>query len=311
VTAIPLESVLFDRATCATVGFFDGVHRGHRVIVDCVVAAARESGGRSAVLTFDPAPREYLAGESIPLVTTLPEKAAILTDLGVDIVVVIPFDERMAATSAEEFVQRVVVERVGLSRMVVGYDHRFGRGGHGTVQTLRSLGETLGFQTDIVDAVESGGRPFSSRRIRAMIAAGDVAKAAVDLGRNFHISGRIVHGDKRGRLLGFPTANIEVLSTRKISPGNGVYAVWAQLPGESIRRAAVLNLGHRPTVSDGVKRVMEMFILDYKGDLYGEVVGVDFVKRLRTEKKFDSIDELRSQIAVDAAICHSTLLSVS
>jgi len=307
-----LDEVEMDVHTVLTVGFFDGVHRGHRTVLDSVLAEAERNGARALMVTFDRPPRSVLHGVSVPLLTTLREKASIVRDLGLTDTVVIPFDQAFAQLDGAEFVRSILVERIGLTRIVLGYDHRFGRGGTGTVDTMRTLGRAHGFDVQIVPAQKQDGEAYSSTRIRELLAnEGDVAEAAALLGRNYRIRGGVVHGDGRGRTIGFPTANLELLESEKVVPATGVYAVFTRLRGDRSWRSGIMNLGYRPTVTDAVDLVAEVHLLDFQGDLYGSEAEVAFVRRIRNEKRFDGVESLVRQIRRDLEDCKEILASVS
>jgi riboflavin kinase/FMN adenylyltransferase len=294
-----------------TVGFFDGVHRGHGAVLETVTREAARRDARSVVVTFDLPPKAVLAGTEVPLITTVEEKAALLHRMGIAEVFLIPFDLKFAELEAEEFVKSVLVNRIGLSTIVMGYDHRFGRGGTGSVDTMRALGAEYGFEVVTVPPVANGGTVFSSTRIREMLTVGMAEEAARHLGRYYTLRGEVVTGDGRGRAIGFPTANLRLLDTEKIVPAVGVYAVFVRV-GESMDwRRGVMNVGYRPTVTDASELVAEVHILDTDADLYGRTLEVAIVKRLRDERRFDGLDSLVAQIARDRDNCIRILESVS
>ncbi len=306
-----LSAVARDDRTVLTVGSFDGVHKGHRAVLGQVMEEAGRTGARSVVLTFDRPPRAVLADESLPLLTTVEEKARIMTNLGISQVVVIPFDHSFASLDPEEFVQSIVVDRIGAEAIVLGYDHRFGRGGTGDVDTMRSLGSRHGFDVKVVPAQTNGGTTFSSSRIRNMVASGSVEEAASQLDRYHSLTGEVVHGDGRGRQIGFPTANLRLEHPEKVVPANGVYAVLVHRQSTDRWRGGVMNIGYRPTVTEGTERVAEVHLLNFEGNLYGELLDVSFVKRLREERRFDGLEALVNQITADRDNCIEVLESVS
>jgi len=307
-----LDQVEMDVHTVLTVGFFDGVHKGHRAVLDSVLTEAERNDSRALMVTFDRPPRSVLQGVSVPLLTTLREKASIVRDLGLTDTVVIPFDQAFARLDAAEFVKSILVERIGLTRIVLGYDHRFGRGGTGTVDTMRTLGRAHGFDVQIVPAQKEDGEAYSSTRIRELLTNdGDVACAAALLGRSYKIRGEVVHGDGRGRTIGFPTANLQLLDGEKVIPATGVYAVFTRLGKDRSWRSGIMNLGYRPTVTDAVDLVAEVHLLDFQGDLYGSEVEVAFVQRIRSERRFDGVESLVHQIRRDLENCKDMLESVS
>jgi riboflavin kinase/FMN adenylyltransferase len=285
-------------ASAATVGNFDGVHRGHQALVGEMVRWARSAPGDAVVLTFDPHPARVLSPHQAKrALMTLEQKAEALAALGVDRLVALTFTEEVARMSAEEFARLVLCESLAAPRVVVGQDFRFGRGRAGDVAALQGLGEALGFAVKAVGPVLEAGVPISSSRIRDVLAAGEVAEAGRLLGRPFFVDGSVVRGDGRGRGLGFPTANVAVLN--ETLPGRGVYACRMRLgPGEA-PRPSVANLGQRPTFGGG-QTVLEVHVLDFSGDLYGREVRVAFVERLRPEHAFASKEDLLAQIEADA-----------
>jgi riboflavin kinase/FMN adenylyltransferase len=266
------------------VGEFDGVHLGHREVVR----------GADTVLTFEPHPRTVVAPDSAPkLLTTLAVKADLIASLGVDELVVIPFDGSFAAQTAQEFIDHVLVEQLGARRVSVGENFRFGNRARGDAALLASQD---GFATRVVEMVEVDGEIVSSTHIRGLVAAGDVAAAARFLGAPFHMRGTVAHGDKRGRTLGYPTANL-VPDPRLVVPDHGIYACRAQVDGE--RYVAAVNVGVRPTFKTGRGLLVEAYLLDFDGDIYDRELRLDFLERLRGERRFDSIEALVEQMGRD------------
>ena len=262
------------------IGTFDGVHLGHRAVI----------GDSDTVLTFEPHPQSVIHPESQPkLLNPLNVKRDLIAGLGVEELVVIPFDREFAALSAERFVQDVLVDRLGASEISVGENFRFGAKAKGTAEFLAAREE---FHTRVVPLVEVAGETVSSSHIRGLVAAGDVAGASEFLGGPYLFEGEVVHGDKRGRELGMPTANI-VPDEKLLSPGHGVYAAWAH------GHPAAVNVGVRPTFATGRGLLVEAYLLDFDGDLYGETLRIAFLPRLRGEKRFDSVEELVAQMRLD------------
>lgn len=294
--------------TALAIGNFDGVHLGHRALLDQVIHAARAFNGESVALTFEPHPTRVLRPDRAPpLLTGLDRRIELLSETGVDAVVVQRFDLAMAALSPEDFVRRVVLG-LGAREVHVGADFHFGHDRAGTPDSLRSLGETLGFTAHVVDGVREGDANISSSRVRAALSAGDLALAARLLGRPFDLDGVVVRGDQRGRALGFPTANLA--TPCEAPPRDGVYAVRARVlspDGAGPWRDGVMNLGSRPTVNAG--RSLEVHLIDRDEDLYGRTLRVRFVTRLRHEQRFNSIEELRRQIERDVASARAALSS--
>lgn len=285
--------------TVLTVGTFDGVHAGHRVLVSRVVEEARNDGLRSIIVTFDPHPREIInPGEAgIKLLSTLDERSELLADLGVDEMVVIPFDRDFSLLTSEEFVRQIIWEKIGVKKFIIGYDHQFGRNREGTIETVQKLGEELGFKSHVVSKQEVADKTVSSTAIRnAIQKEGDMKLAATFLDRYYILHGRVVHGDKRGKKIGFPTANINPENRNKVIPKKGVYAVWVRVEGEYYE--GMMNIGIRPTF-DGNKERLEVHIFEFDEDIYGKEVQIQFADRIRDEKPFDGIHELKQQLEED------------
>ncbi len=282
-----------------TVGTFDGVHVAHREIIRDVVQRARTREGRSVVVTFDPHPKEVVASVKGPvrLLTTLDERIAVLEALGVDLLVVIPFTKEFSRLGSREFYRTYVVEGIGVSEVVVGYDHMFGRDREAGIDELVHMGKEFDFSVFAVHQVMMDGQPVSSTRIRNALAAGDVDHAAGMLGAPYSMTGDVVTGDRRGATIGFPTANIRPLDPRKVVPGRGVYLVSVRIGSET--RFGMLNIGVRPTVTDGSTETIEVHILDFSGELYGARLSVSFLRKLREERKFGSVGELKDQLQRD------------
>ena len=262
------------------IGTFDGVHRGHREVIR----------GADTVLTFDPHPLAVIHPEATPkLISSFDVKRDLIAGLGVDELVVITFDKGFSSQTAEEFVNEVLIERLGAEQVSVGENFRFGRGAKGTPEFL---GEHDEFQTRVVPLVEAAGETISSSHIRGLVAAGEVGPAAEFLGGPFLFEGEVVPGDRRGRELGMPTANL-VPDERYVVPGHGVYAAWAH------GHPAAVSVGIRPTFETGRGLLVEAHLIGFEGDLYGETLRIAFIERLRGEKRFDSVDDLVAQMNRD------------
>ena len=287
------------RRASVTVGNFDGVHRGHQDLVTATVRHARTSGHEAVVLTFDPHPAVVLAGQKpLPVLTRLPRRAALLGELGIDHLAIMDFSSDVAALSPWDFAREVLQERLAAARVVVGEGFRFGANRRGDVASLRLAGQRLGF--DVVERAKvlHMNEAISSSRVREALAEGNVVLAGDLCGRPFRVEGEVVRGDGRGRTLGIPTANV-VTSVDDAVPGPGVYACWAWAP-DGIRRKAVVNTGVRPTFG-GVEPKVEAHLPGYSGDLYGNILAVDFVARIRAERRFATPEELVAQIRLDVA----------
>jgi riboflavin kinase / FMN adenylyltransferase len=264
------------------IGTFDGVHLGHREVIR----------GNDTVLTFDPHPMSVIRPEAAPkLLTPFPVKRDLIGGLGVKELVVIPFDREFSSLSAEEFVQEVLIDRLGATQVSVGENFRFGKGAKGTDELLRSYSE---FETDVTPLVEVEGETVSSTQIRGLVAAGEVKEAAAFLGGPFLFEGVVAEGDRRGRTLGMPTANL-VPDDALVHPGHGIYAAWAH------GHPAAVSIGVRPTFETGRGILIETHLIDFEGDLYGETLRIAFIERMRGEKRFDSVDALIDQMNRDVA----------
>lgn len=290
--------------TVVTIGNFDGVHLGHRVILARVVQRARELGGQSVAITFDPHPLKLLRPDmTLPLLTTPEQKLQLLAACGLDAVVVLPFTKEFAALGARDFVTQYFCERLRVREAVIGHDYCFGRGREGSIELLKEMGAGCGFTVQVVWAVESDDAVVSSSLIRALLRLGKVEEAARLLGRPYGVAGQVVRGKGRGaKLLGVPTANIRPVN--ELVPASGIYAVRARrgttiLPG-------VANIGTCPTF-DNCEFSLEVHLFDFSEDLYGEDLGVDFIARLREERRFTSIEALSAQIQADIAVARKVL----
>lgn len=281
------------RGARLTVGVYDGVHRGHQEIIRRVTA-----GSPSVVLTFHPHPASVLGGHEIKCLTTPDERADLLAAQGVDVVITEPFTRDLAAVSAYEFMSRLK-RHLGLEHLFIGYDFALGKGREGNAARLTEIGRELGYTVEVVPAVGDESGVISSTEIRKLVSRGDVAEAALLLGHPYQIGGPVIHGDHRGRTIGFPTANLDY-PPQKALPSNGIYACWAWLGSE--RFAAAINVGLRPTVHDDqtVPNV-EAYLLDFDREIYGQHLRLDFVARLRDELKFPSLDALIEQMHRDVA----------
>jgi riboflavin kinase/FMN adenylyltransferase len=292
-------------APAVAVGNFDGVHRGHQALAAAAVEEAERAGGTAAVLTFDPHPARVLQPQRAPsTLMTLDQKAEALAALGIHHLAVCEFTREVAGQSAEEFARTVLAGALGARAVVVGANFRFGRGRAGDAAALEGFGRTLGFGVRVVDPVLYEGEPVSSTRIREAVEAGAMERAAAMLGREYAVDGRVVHGEERGRTIGFPTANLETVN--ETLPGRGVYACWFRVEGEERPWPAAVNVGVRPTFQgQGVS--VEAHLLGFSGDLYGSQARVSFVQRLRGEQRFAGVDALRAQIEQDVARARAVL----
>jgi len=294
-----IKDVTRNENTVLTVGTFDGVHAGHKVLINRVISLANEMNARSVVVTFDPHPREIIepGDAGIKLLSSLKERSELLADLGVDEMVVIPFDRDFSLLTSEEFVKEIIWKKIGVSKFVIGYDHQFGRDREGTIETVKRLGNELGFESLVVSKQEVGNKTVSSTAIRKAIQEkGDMKLAASFLERFYIMNGTVVHGDKRGKSIGYPTANIQPENEKKVTPKKGVYAVWVRVDDEYF--GGMMNIGERPTF-EGTTHTLEVHIFDFDHDIYGKDIQLQFVERIRDEKKFSGVDELVAQLGDD------------
>jgi riboflavin kinase/FMN adenylyltransferase len=297
-------------ATVVTVGTFDGVHCGHRDVVSRLVARARAAHRVSLLVTFEPHPLEIINPSAAPgLLTTRDEKLSLLAKTALDWVAIVPFTPELAQLPAAEFVDSILLGRFGMAELLIGHDHGFGRGREGDITLLRSLGKSRGFKVDAVSPVlTSDGEPVSSTLVRRALAAGELERARALLGRAYSVSGPVVAGDARGRLLGFPTLNVDIADSRKLLPPDGVYAV--RVEGSRGRFDGMMNLGGRPTFGDERRRI-EVHLFDVDGDFYGDRVDVAFVARLRDTMRFSGPDALVAQLRLDADAARRALTALA
>ncbi|MDU0371150.1 bifunctional riboflavin kinase/FAD synthetase [Hymenobacter endophyticus] len=289
-----------------TSGTFDGVHVGHQQILRRLQEVARHSQGPSVVITYWPHPRLVLGPPpshsellELRLLNTLQERAARLGSFGVDYLLVVPFTREFAGLTSEEFIQQILLQTVGTRKLVIGYDHRFGRNREGSFEYLRAHSARYGLEVEEIPREDVDAVGVSSTRVRRALEAGDVATANRYLGYAYPLTGTVVKGRQLGRTLGWPTANVSEVELLKLVPARGVYAVWATTAtGETW--PAMLNIGVRPTVAGGLNQTVEAHLLGFEGNLYDQPLQVEFVARLRDERKFNGLDELKAQLALDA-----------
>lgn len=285
-----------------TVGTFDGVHLGHRMIIQDLIRRAKETDGLSTLITFDPHPREVLFRQSLPKLTTIDERAEILASLGLGRMVILPFTERFSKVEAEHFVIELLVGSVGLQTIVVGHDHRFGKGRAGDVDLLISMGRKYNFDVGIMQPYRMENLLVSSRKIRSILQQdGDVCHAAQLMARPHCLAGKVIRGDGRGRGFGYPTANLVLLSHDKVVPAHGIYVVSVQVLG--VRRGGMMSIGVRPAIKDSQGVHLEVHIFDFDDMIYGEELKVYFLDRIREEQDFDSAAEM--QVAMQQDERHS------
>ncbi|MBN1951347.1 MAG: bifunctional riboflavin kinase/FAD synthetase [Bacteroidales bacterium] len=294
-----------------TIGIFDGVHRAHRAVIHMLREKADSLNGESTIVTLWPHPRYVLNkdAEGLQLLNTLEEKIRHLERAGVDNLVIIPFSVEFARTEFSSFVRDILIGKIGLSHLVVGYNHQFGRNRDGNFGNLKALSAELGFGLSEQEPILIDGERVSSTSIRGLLSRGEVKKAAHFMGYTYKLHGKVVGGYQKGREIGFPTANISMSDTYKLIPHNGVYAVMARTGGREFE--AMMNIGCRPTLyNDSSQLVLEAHLLEYSGDLYDEEIEVEFIERVRDEKKFESMDHLKKQIEKDRILIKEILSSI-
>lgn len=310
ISAAPLPD--FQRAVI-TIGSFDGVHTGHRKILERMKQEAAEIGGETVIITFFPHPRKVIA--SIPgdvkILTTIREKKVLLAAAGIDHLVIIPFDHAFAQSSAEDFVEKFLCKHFHPSVIIIGYDHRFGKNRTGDYRLLESMGEKLGFRVKEISEQIIRESAISSTRIRQALLQHQIDVANELLGYRYFFEGKVMEGKKVGRTIGYPTANLQIAEEDKLIPGNGVYVVEAEIShaqesDRPVKKRGMMNIGIRPTV-DGKNRVIEVHLFDWAGSLYGQTLRVELLAFIREEQKFDSVEALRDQIRQDETMARNFL----
>lgn len=283
----------------ATTGFFDGVHRGHQAVLNIVTDLARENECKSVVFTFWPHPRTVLQQDAAKfrLLTSIEEKKRLILSLGIDSVEVLTFDKQFANHTTEEFYQDILINRFGITHLVIGYDHRVGRDLSQTQEQMIEIANGLGIKTYRVGEFAEEEIIVSSTKIRDYISKGEISKANHFLGYRYGLEGVVVEGQRIGRTIGFPTANIRLYEPLKMLPADGVYAVWAESSGRVFR--GITNIGTRPTIAAGNERTIETHLLDFEEDIYGLSLKIEFVCKMRDEQAFASISDLRDQLLKD------------
>lgn len=284
-----------------TIGTYDGVHFGHQKIIRRITEIAKEIDGESVMLTFDPHPRLVLNpyDERLKLISTIDEKIELLDSFGLNHLVIAEFSKEFASMEAEEYVEKILIKNFHPKRIVIGYDHRFGKDRKGDIELLRQLADTYHYEVEEIPAQTLDEISISSTKVRNALLEGDIQQANQFLAHPFTIKGRVVHGDKIGRVLGFPTANIEISNPHKLIPASGVYAVKIKIENQFYKGA--LSIGYRETVFDNSKLTIEVFILDFNGDLYNKNLDMIFVDFIRPQIKYENWDLLKVQIEKDVA----------
>ena len=289
-----------------TSGTFDGVHLGHQKILKRLNEVAELTNRESVVITFYPHPRSVISPDNqiVKLLSTLDEKIELLEKSGVNHLLIVPFTREFSELSSEEFIQKILIDTIGTKTLVIGYDHRFGKNREGGFDYLKLNKEKYGFGIEEISRQDIENVGVSSSKIRKALQEGDVPSADHFLGRNYSLSGVIVKGKQLGRTIGFPTANIQVREIAKLIPLDGVYAVKVYYKDEAF--GGMLNIGNRPTV-DGTFQTVEVNIFDFDQEIYGEKLTVEFLQKIRNERKFNGLDELKAQIAKDKITCEGIL----
>lgn len=285
-----------------TIGVFDGVHKGHTAIISRLVEKAKELNGESVVLTLWPHPRIFLKKETgnLYLLNSLDEKEMLIEKQRIDHLVIVPFNEKTRQMSACSFIEEILVSKIGVEHLLIGYDHHFGKGGKGDIRDIQACAEKYNFQVERFEAKREEGTEVSSTIIRNALLEGNLQKANKYLGYHYFIKGRVVGGHRIGKKIGFPTANIELADSYKLIPKDGVYAIRANLSGKIMD--GMLNIGYRPTVDrHGYKKSIEAHIFDFNDDIYNREIIIYMIQRIRDEKKFNNVDELVEQLKVDKA----------
>lgn len=288
-------------------GFFDGIHKGHRVVLEEVKRYADKTGKRSAVISFWPHPRTILQQDAkyFRLLSTIDEKKELIEAIGIDEFHTIPFTKEFSKLTAGEFIKRYLKEEFGATALMIGYDHRLGSGANQNQEEIIRICESVGIEAILGEKFMLDHRAVSSTVIRRSLEAGNIAEATDMLGYHYPMTGVVVAGNMMGRKLGFPTANMQLYEPLKLVPGDGVYAVWAYVNGR--RYIGITNIGLRPTVTEGFIRTIETHILNFSEDIYGLPLTIEFVKKIRNEVHFDSVNELIEQIGRDKKIAQSIM----
>ena len=289
----------FDNRSVVTVGTFDGVHLGHKKIIEKLNDIKKSKKLRSVIVTFDPHPQIVLKNKTkdIKILTTTDEKLKLFESFEIDIIYIINFTKEFAKISSEEFYKTYLIDKIGMSELVLGYDHKFGKDREGNITTLKNLSGEYNFNFHGVGEFKINNEKVNSTAIRNTITESNLEKASFFLGRSYSMAGQVIGGDKRGKSLGYPTANIKPLSENKLIPNTGVYLVSIELKDSLYY--GMMNIGFRPTISDNNEKIMEVNIFNFDEDIYGEIIKINFIEKIRDEKKFDSINELKKQLSAD------------
>ena len=290
-----------------TIGTFDGIHLGHQKILSFLKSKAQEVNGESVVFTFHPHPRVVLHpnDHNLELIQTIDERVEKFQKMGIDNLIIFPFSKEFSRLSATQFVRDVLVNKLNLHTLVIGYDHHFGRNREGSMQNLQELAPLYDFDIIEISALIKEDTNISSTKIRKALHEGDIEKAKHFLGENYEMEGEVMRGDEIGTKLGFPTANLSIEAEYKLIPSNGVYAVKVMVDGE--KHEGMLNIGNRPTILAGGEKRIEVNLFDFKADLYGKRIRLELIKYIREELEFIGLDALKTQLEKDEKVCRSVL----
>ena len=295
-----------------TIGTFDGVHIGHQKIISRLQEVARQKGGETVILTFFPHPRMILHPDdlNIKLISTMDEKAERLANLGIDHLIITPFTRDFSNLSPQEYIREILVKKIGTTQIIIGYDHRFGKDRSGGLKELQHYSSELGYQVEEIPEQDIDEVAISSTTIRNAILSGDIKTAENFLGYPFHLTGKVIKGDQIGRKIGFPTANLFIEESYKLIPSDGIYAVrvdFKNVEGNLKRANGMAYIGHRPTIN-GMSRNIEVNIFDFKEDIYGQTIRLNFLEYMRDDQKFNSLEELKEQLSLDEIKARNLLL---
>ncbi len=293
-----LQNIKSDRPCAVTLGTFDGMHRGHRLIIEKLIKAARDRQLPTTLLTFDPHPRQILLGpDKVKLLTTTDEKLTLLQQFNLDCVGVLEFNRKFAAISYRQFVSDILIGKLNMKVLVIGYDHNFGKNGEGTYENLNSLSKKLGFELYRVNPLSDGNQVIKSSHIRQLLLEGKVKEAQHFLGHRYFLSGKVIKGRLLGKEIDFPTANLQVTHSAKLVPLDGAYAVDVEVDGQKYK--GMMNIGFRPTLNHSTTKSIEVHIHNFNRDIYGQIITVFFKERLRDEIKFPNLEALIRQLKKD------------
>jgi riboflavin kinase/FMN adenylyltransferase len=304
-----LSDIEYNKYTVVTVGTFDGIHLGHKEIIRELNTRSQNIAGRSVLITFDPHPREVVGRGPTKLLTTIDERLEIFNKSSIDLVFVINFTFEFSRMPYDQFYSDYIYSKIGVDEVIVGHDHMFGRDREANIEKLKELGSRLGFKVDQIPPVIIDGELICSSKIRDILLRGDVSKAEIFLGHPYSLNGKVVSGEGRGKIIGFPTANIEPTSEKKLVPAEGVYFVSVII--QNRKHYGMLNIGVRPTFQTSSFRVIEVNIFDFTSEIYDKEVTILFYQRIRSEKKFSTKEDLMQQLILDKQICYNYINQIN